>query len=129
MIEKCLRYPVAEKASMIMEVIEEGSTHHEHSDDSNEDDKEEVKERVKPKVEEKKAKNLRVTRPAPLEVLDRVQLNHTFETPRSTIKGVLNIPGQTELHFSRKNLNKVEEQLQRSFIEFYRKLRLLKSFR
>ncbi|KAK7368378.1 hypothetical protein VNO80_10403 [Phaseolus coccineus] len=116
------------KASMIMEVIEEGSTHHEQSDDSNDDQEEQVKQTVKPKVQEKKPKNLRGTRPAPLEVLDHVQFNHTFETPRSTMKGVLNFPAHTELQFSRKNLEKVEEQLQRSFIEFYRKLRLLKSF-
>ena len=114
---------------MVMEVIEEGSTHHEQSDDSNDDQEEQVKQTVKPKVEEKKPKNLRGIRPAPLDVLDRVQFNNTFETPRSTMKGVLNIPAHTELQFSRKNLEKVEEQLQRSFIEFYRKLRLLKSFR
>jgi len=114
---------------MIMEVIEEGSTRHEQSDDSNDDQEEQIKETVKPKVEEKKPHKMRGTRPAPLDVLDHVQFNHTFETPRSTIKGVLNFPGHTELQFSRKNLNKVEEQLQRSFIEFYRKLRLLKSFR
>jgi len=120
---------VTGKVTMAMEVIEEGSTHHEQSDDSNDDQEEHVKQTVKPKVEVQKPNNVRGTRPAPLEVLDRVQLNHSFETPRSTIKGVLNFPGNTELNFSRKNLNKVEEQLQRSFIEFYRKLRLLKSYR
>ncbi|KAG4909085.1 hypothetical protein AAZX31_20G029700 [Glycine max] len=115
---------------MVMEVIEESSTHHEQSDDdgSNDDQEEQVKQTVKPKVEVQKLKNITGTRPAPLEVLDRVQFNHTHETPRSTIKGVLNFPGHAELNFSRKNLNKVEEQLKRSFIEFYRKLRLLKSY-
>ncbi|KAK7400896.1 hypothetical protein VNO78_12205 [Psophocarpus tetragonolobus] len=117
------------KVSMVMEVIEEASTHHEQSDDSNDDNQEEEKKQTeKPKGEVKKPKVMRGSRPAPLEVLDRVQLNHTFETPRSTIKGVLHIPTNTELNFSRKNLNKVEQQLQRSFIEFYRKLRLLKSY-
>ncbi|TKY58899.1 Phosphate transporter PHO1-like 3 [Spatholobus suberectus] len=115
------------KVSTVMEAIEEGSTHHEQSDDSN-DDQDHVKQTVKPKAEVKKPKNIKGTRPAPLEVLDHVQLNHTFETPRSTIKGVLNFPGLTELNFSRKNLNKIEEQLKRTFIEFYRKLRLLKSY-
>lgn len=113
---------------MAMEVIEEGSSHHDQSDDSN-DDQDHAKQTVKQKVEVNKPKNINGTRPAPLEVLDHVQLNRTFETPRSTIKGVLNIPVQTELNFSRKNLNRVEEQLKRSFIEFYRKLRLLKSYR
>ncbi|KAG5076433.1 hypothetical protein JHK82_055128 [Glycine max] len=118
------------KVSMVMEVIEESSTHHEQSDDdgSNDDQEEQVKQTVKPKVEVQKLKNITGTRPTPLEVLDRVQFNHTHETPRSTIKGVLNFPGHAELNFSRKNLNKVEEQLKRSFIEFYRKLRLLKSY-
>ncbi|TKY58902.1 Phosphate transporter PHO1-like 7 [Spatholobus suberectus] len=115
------------KVSMVMEVIEEGSTHHEQSHDAN-DGQDHVKQTVKPKVEVKKPKNIKGTRPAPLEVLDHVQLNHTFETPRSTIKGVLNFPGLTELSFSRKNLNKVEEQLKRTFVEFYRKLRLLKGY-
>ena len=68
-------------------------------------------------------------RPAPLEILDRVTLNKPVETPRSTIKGILNVPIQTELKFSKENLNKAEDQLRRAFIEFYHKLRLLKSYR
>ncbi|KAH1189036.1 Phosphate transporter PHO1 3 [Glycine max] len=106
--------------SMAMEMIEESNSHNEQSDNQ---------EHVKPKVEAEKPKNTRVTRPAPLEILDRVHFNHNYETPRSTIKGVLNFHSNTELvNFSRKNLNKVEEQLKRTFIEFYRKLRLLKSY-
>ncbi|TKY58898.1 Phosphate transporter PHO1-like 3 [Spatholobus suberectus] len=111
------------KLSTIMEVMEEGSSHHEQSDDSNE-----FKEDVEQKIDVKEPKNIRGTRPAPLEVLDNVQLNYTNETPLSTIKGVLNFPGHSELKFSRKNLNKVEEQLKQTFIEFHRKLRLLKSY-
>ncbi|KFK43653.1 hypothetical protein AALP_AA1G155200 [Arabis alpina] len=71
---------------------------------------------------------LRGVRPAPIDVLDRVKINNTKETPRSTIKGVLNQSNQTELKFSRENLRKVEERLMHAFIEFYQKLRLLKSY-
>ncbi|KAK7400898.1 hypothetical protein VNO78_12207 [Psophocarpus tetragonolobus] len=121
-------FPPLGTYSMVMEVIEEAITHHEqYSDDSN-DDQEQAQQPEKPKFEVEKPNNLRVTRPAPLEILNRVQLNHTFETPRSTIKSVFNFPSNTELNFSRKNLNKVEQQLKRTFIEFYRKLRLLKCY-
>lgn len=111
-----------------MEAIEEGSTHHGRSDDSN-DDEDDEKQTVEQKVEVQKPKNFTETRPAPLEVLNRVQLNNTLETPRSTIKGFLNHPANTELSFNGKTLKKVEQQLQQTFIEFYRKLRLLKSYR
>ncbi|XP_074368350.1 uncharacterized protein LOC141708565 [Apium graveolens] len=43
-------------------------------------------------------------------------------------EGVLNVPIQTDLKFSPENLSKIEDQLRRVFIEFYNKLRLLKSF-
>lgn len=67
-------------------------------------------------------------RPPPLEILERVTINKSIETPRSTIKGVLNVPIQTDLQFTKENLNKVEEQLKRAFTEFYHKLRLLKNY-
>lgn len=54
-----------------------------------------------------------------LEVLDRVKITNTLETPRSTIKGALKVPQHTELKFSRENLRKVEDQLKRAFVEFY----------
>ncbi|KAK6128570.1 hypothetical protein DH2020_037680 [Rehmannia glutinosa] len=67
-------------------------------------------------------------RPAPLDILERVKFNTSQETPRSTIKGFLNLPNQTDLKFSKDNLRKAEEQLKKAFVEFYHKLRLLKSF-
>ncbi|KAB2624512.1 phosphate transporter PHO1-like protein 3 [Pyrus ussuriensis x Pyrus communis] len=79
-------------------------------------------------MEMKKSEGRRGTRPAPLDILDRVTMNHTVETPCSTIKGFLNVAPQTELKFSRVNLNKVEEQLRGAFVVFYQKLRLLKSY-
>ena len=111
-----------------MEVIEESSTQHGQSDDSDEEHKDKNNpQTVNPKVEVGKPKIVKRVRPAPLEVLNKVHLNNTLETPRSTIKGLMNYPTHIELNFSRKNLKKVEEQLQRAFVEFYRKLRLLKS--
>ncbi|XP_013609765.1 PREDICTED: phosphate transporter PHO1 homolog 5-like isoform X4 [Brassica oleracea var. oleracea] len=70
---------------------------------------------------------LSAARPSPIEVLDRVKINNTKETPRSTIKSVLK-PSNPELKFSRYNLKRVEEKLRRAFVEFYHKLRLLKSY-
>ncbi|KAF1001588.1 hypothetical protein AG4045_027431 [Apium graveolens] len=67
-------------------------------------------------------------RPPPLEILDRVTIRHPVETPRSTIKGLLNVPIQTELKFNRENMSKIEDQLKRAFVEFHNKLRLLKSY-
>ncbi|XP_043816430.1 phosphate transporter PHO1 homolog 3-like isoform X2 [Manihot esculenta] len=68
------------------------------------------------------------TRLAPLEILNHVKFNNTLETPRSTIKGLLPVSQETQLKFTRENLRRVEEQLKRAFVEFYQKLRLLKSY-
>ncbi|KAK7362383.1 hypothetical protein VNO77_04494 [Canavalia gladiata] len=111
----------------VMEVIEEGSTHQEEIDDS-EDDKRNAKQTEKQRIEVKEPNKFMGTRSDPLEVLNHVQLNNTLETPLSTIKGFLNISGHTEQNFTKKNLNDVEEQLKQSFIEFFRKLRALKSY-
>ncbi|KAL8518655.1 hypothetical protein ACS0TY_009847 [Phlomoides rotata] len=67
-------------------------------------------------------------RPAPLEILKTVKFNTHQETPRSTIKGFLNIPTQNDLKFSKDNLKKAEARLKKAFVEFYHKLRLLKSY-
>ncbi|KAI4328482.1 hypothetical protein L6164_020834 [Bauhinia variegata] len=114
--------------STVMEAIDEESTHHgegEQSDDCNE--LEEERTGIQ-QVEVQKPKNRSIIRPAPLEILNRVRINNTLETPRSTIKGFLNYQDQTELNFTRKNLKKVEQQLRRAIVEFYQKLRLLKSY-
>ncbi|KHG04568.1 Phosphate transporter PHO1 -like protein [Gossypium arboreum] len=102
-----------------MEVIEEGPSRHEESDE----DKEEIVQ-----VQKSVNNDLKGRKPAPLQILNRVKINNTLETPRSTIKGFLNVPKQTELKFNRENLKKVEDQLKRAFVAFYQKLRLLKSF-
>ncbi|KAL3654250.1 Phosphate transporter PHO1 3 [Castilleja foliolosa] len=63
-----------------------------------------------------------------LEILKRVTFNTAPETPRSTLKGFLKSSNQTNLKFSKDNLRKAEEQLKCAFVEFYHKLRLLKSY-
>ncbi|KAL1215323.1 Phosphate transporter PHO1-like protein [Cardamine amara subsp. amara] len=67
-------------------------------------------------------------RPAPIEVLDHIKINNTKATPRSTIKGVLYSSSQNEIKYNRHNLKEVEDKLKFAFIEFYQKLRLLKSY-
>lgn len=66
-------------------------------------------------------------RPAPLEVLNHVKINVQPETPISTVKGCL-MSSNSELSFSKAELNKAEKRMTRAFIEFYKKLRLLKSY-
>ncbi|XVE85823.1 hypothetical protein DITRI_Ditri17bG0122000 [Diplodiscus trichospermus] len=115
----------ASKNVIHLEAIEE-STHGQADDDNNDDDE---KERNAPIQEAKPPKpKIKGIKPAPLEVLDRVKINNTLETPCSTIKGVLKVPNHTELRFNRENLRKVENQLKRAFVEFYQKLQQLKSY-
>ncbi|GAY36712.1 hypothetical protein CUMW_023990 [Citrus unshiu] len=111
-----------------MDVIEE-SIHglsDETSDDSNDINKEcnhtmiKLQNVVQAKIPPVSIKTN--NRPDPLEVLDRVKITNTLETPRSTIKGALKVPQHRELKFSREILRKVEDQLKRAF------LRLLKSY-
>ncbi|KAM3743642.1 hypothetical protein ACB098_07G162300 [Castanea mollissima] len=117
------------RVPMSMDVIEEGPSSHGPSSDESSDDKDDKEnEIVNQMVHEQRIKNMKGTRPTPLEILSHVKMNNTLETPRSTIKGFLNYPVQTELNFTSKNLRKVEDQLKRAFVEFYQKLRLLKNY-
>ncbi|MBA0865264.1 hypothetical protein Goshw_010634 [Gossypium schwendimanii] len=112
------------KRAAHLEAIEEST--HGKTDDDDKDDEIVMETPVQePKPPKPKIKGVK---PAPIEVLDRVKMNNTLETPRSTIKGVLQVPKQAEMSFSRENLRKVEYQLKRAFVEFYQKLRLLKSY-
>ncbi|XP_075658494.1 phosphate transporter PHO1 homolog 3-like isoform X4 [Castanea sativa] len=104
------------------------SSHGPSSDESSDDKDDKENEIVNQMVHEQRIKNMKGTRPTPLEILSHVKMNNTLETPRSTIKGFLNYPVQTELNFTSKNLRKVEDQLKRAFVEFYQKLRLLKNY-
>ena len=115
---------------MSMDVIEVGPSSHGPSSDESSDDKDDKEnEIVNQMVHEQRLKNMKGTTPAPLEILSHVKMNNTQETPRSTIKGLLKHPLQTELNFTKENLRKVEDQLKRAFVEFYQKLRLLKNYR
>lgn len=104
-------------------------SNHEQSDEPSEGAP--VKEKIQTtnhSILKEKPNSIRATRPAPLQILNRVKINNTVETPRSTIKGFLN-PQPTALNFTRENLERVEKKLKQAFIEFYHKLRLLKSYR
>lgn len=65
--------------------------------------------------------------PASLEVLDHVKINVCPETPLSTLKGILQ-SSALDLSFSQTELNKAEKLMEQAFIEFHRKLRLLKNY-
>ncbi|TXG66365.1 hypothetical protein EZV62_007640 [Acer yangbiense] len=67
-------------------------------------------------------------RTVPLDVLNRVKLNKTLETPYSIFKGFVNAPKHTEVTFSKENLKEVEKKLEHAFTEFYHKIRLLKNY-
>ncbi|XP_023638574.1 phosphate transporter PHO1 homolog 2 isoform X1 [Capsella rubella] len=106
------------RAQAHMEAIQEGSF---SRDDEDED-------HGSADVKTSSLNQMRGARPAPIEVLDHIKINNTKATPRSTIKGVLNSSSQNEIKFNRHNLNEVEEKLKFAFVEFYQKLRLLKSY-
>ncbi|KAK1562488.1 hypothetical protein Q3G72_012728 [Acer saccharum] len=65
--------------------------------------------------------------PASLEVLDRVKININHETPVSTLKGVL-MGSKSDMPLSKSKLKRTEQLMTQAFVEFYRKLRLLKSY-
>lgn len=65
----------------------------------------------------------------PLDILERVKINNTLETPISTIKGLLRDSRDDELRLTKKELRKVEERLRVVFIEFFQKLLILKHYR
>ncbi|KAE8724608.1 Phosphate transporter PHO1-like protein 5 [Hibiscus syriacus] len=110
-----------------MEIIEEGPSVH---DDSDDDKKDTAKQDIEAQNIEKPVvgNKLKEHKPTPLQILDRVKMNNTLATPRSTIKVFLNIPKQSDLKFNMENLKRVENKLKRAFVEFYQKLLLLKSY-
>ncbi|CAI9275886.1 unnamed protein product [Lactuca saligna] len=64
----------------------------------------------------------------PLDVLDRVKINNTLESPMSTIRSVLNDSKDKDLRFKKEELKEAESRMKVVFIEFYRKLHLLKHY-
>ncbi|XP_010258275.1 PREDICTED: phosphate transporter PHO1 homolog 3-like [Nelumbo nucifera] len=117
-------------SSRRMAVIEEAEpSTPENSDDSSEDtnvnDTGTINRTV---MSETNPNKMKANRPAPLEILSRVKINSRLESPISTIKRFLKVPKNKELNFKKEELRKIEELLKRAFIEFYQKLRLLKSY-
>lgn len=64
-----------------------------------------------------------------LEILDRVKISNTYDSPMSTIKGVFTDTRDKGLSYKKEELKEVEERLKIAFIEFYQKLCLLKHYR
>ncbi|KAH9295011.1 hypothetical protein KI387_038599 [Taxus chinensis] len=65
-------------------------------------------------------------KPHPIEIIRDVKIMITPDTPRSTIRGLLNNPGSNTL--SRKDLRRANDMVRTAFIEFYEKLTLVKSY-
>ncbi|XP_031117250.1 phosphate transporter PHO1 homolog 3-like [Ipomoea triloba] len=78
-------------------------------------------------IEEKTSNNFRDFRPAQLHMLYDVRVNIQPETPISTLKKILKA-SNSQLKYSLPELRKAEERLRKAFMEFYGKLRLLKSY-
>lgn len=69
-------------------------------------------------------------RPAPLQILDNVEINIDPETPVSTLENVvISTSTRSEPTFRKDGLLKAEKKLRKAFVEFHGQLRLLKSFR
>lgn len=62
-----------------------------------------------------------------LEILDHTRINIQPGTPVSTLKNVF-ICSKPDLSFTREELKRAEEEMKHAFVEFHRKLRLLKSY-
>lgn len=73
--------------------------------------------------------NINECEPAYLEILDRVKISNTFDTPMSTIKGVFKDAREKDLSYKKQELKEVEERLKAAFVEFYQKLCHLKHYR
>ncbi|KAF6171812.1 hypothetical protein GIB67_007333 [Kingdonia uniflora] len=93
------------------------------SDESSEDDDD-----VTPDKTERKKINFKNSTTPQLHVLKHVKINIKLETPLSTLKGIITDSKPKNLTFSNKELRGVEEQLKVVLIEYYQKLRLLKSY-
>ena len=65
---------------------------------------------------------------ASLDVLNRIKLNVTIETPVSTMRRVFNSLS-SDLQFNKNELKEAQGKLKQAFIEFYEKLRYLKNYR
>ncbi|XP_076886840.1 phosphate transporter PHO1 homolog 3-like [Bidens hawaiensis] len=64
---------------------------------------------------------------ASLDVLNRVKINATTETPRSTVRNVFNSLN-VDLNYNKNELKNAQGKLKQAFLEFHEKLRLLKNY-
>ncbi|KAI4373857.1 hypothetical protein MLD38_011923 [Melastoma candidum] len=65
----------------------------------------------------------------PLEILDRVKMKRTLESPVSTLKRLFGDSRDVELRFKEEELTGAKERLKVVFIDFYLKLYQLKQYR
>ncbi|GMN42204.1 hypothetical protein TIFTF001_011410, partial [Ficus carica] len=72
-------------------------------------------------------KGVEGSRPPSLEILDHVKININPESPISTLRGIL-MSSSADLSFSKEELRKSQELMTQAFVEFYHRLRLLKSY-
>ncbi|KAL1551058.1 phosphate transporter PHO1 10-like isoform X1 [Salvia divinorum] len=63
-----------------------------------------------------------------LDILDRIKIQNTYDSPMATIKGVFTDTREKGLSYNKEELKEVEERLKTAFIEFYQKLCLLKHY-
>lgn len=113
-----------------MEAIQEVEMSSERWDEaSNRGGQEQNEEEVQKVPQTARKFNLNKLKLAPMDVLKHVKINVALETPQTTLKGMLKQSKQKNLDFNQVELKRVEKQLKKAFIEFYQKLRVLKSYR
>lgn len=78
--------------------------------------------------EMEQAEDKKVFKPAPVEMLDHIKLKIEPETPLSMLKCMI-MGLSSEKTFSKPELKRAEELMDRAFVEFYQKLRSLKGYR
>ncbi|KAL0792609.1 hypothetical protein Bca101_063986 [Brassica carinata] len=77
--------------------------------------------------EMEQAEDKKVFKPAQVEMLDHIKLKIEPETPLSMLKCMI-MGLSTEQTFSKPELKRAEELMDRAFVEFYQKLRFLKGY-
>ncbi|XVE91532.1 hypothetical protein REPUB_Repub01dG0017800 [Reevesia pubescens] len=109
-----------------MEIIEEGPSIQDESDE----DKQDKGSNENVQVQKQVANNFKGRKPSPLQILDRVTMNNTFATPLSTIKGFLNISSRNAATSymkmvdnsylgSSEEVNKLMERVEVTFIKHF----------
>ncbi|XP_071731055.1 phosphate transporter PHO1 homolog 3-like [Rutidosis leptorrhynchoides] len=79
------------------------------------------------RYQKKRLNDIKEYEMASLDVLNRIKINATTETPLSTMKSVFNSLN-VDLTYNKNELRNAQGKLKQAFIEFHEKLRLLKNF-